>query len=44
MTRKIGKFLFGWAISFGKWIWDIIDPVKNEEFYKQIDRDYFPKC
>ena len=40
--KKIAKGLFRLVVFCWNWVWDIIDPVKNEEFFSKIDRDYFP--
>jgi len=42
MLSGIRRFLVELVVFAWNWVWDIIDPVENEEFYKKIDRDYFP--
>ena len=40
---KILKFFLGCIGVVWKMVLNLFDPEKNEEFYKQVDRDYFPK-
>ncbi len=43
VMRKIGKFLSGWIAKVCGLVWGVIDPVRNEDFYNKIDKDFFPE-